>query len=142
MSVTPAMRAFLDALQALLDSKEWPRLDRDGVTIAHGRDAIRVELPHASDLASSVELEVDDRTVVVSYGVEHQHFTDTAEALRFVEMLGDGRIRLVVKRSLVWNSIRSYRDGTVAQSAPTNRDIRIRLQLSVATPRHEPRGRS
>ena len=33
------------------------------------------------------------------------------EALRFVEMLGDGRVELVVQRNPVWTSLRSYRDG-------------------------------
>ena len=44
-------------------------------------------------------------------------FTRRDEALRFLEMLGSGRVELVVQRNPVWTSLRSYRDGSRCRSA-------------------------
>ena len=70
-------------------------------------------LPHRRDPRLNVELEIDDRQVKISYGPERIPFSRRDEALRFLEMLGDGRVELVVARSPVWTSLRSYRDGLV-----------------------------
>jgi hypothetical protein len=113
VSLSASARAFLDDLEALLDVKAWPDLDRDAVTVTSGRDAGLVVLPHRHDARRNVELEVDDRVVRVAYGPERIPFTRRDEALRFVEMLGDGRVELVVRRNPVWRSLRSYRDGLV-----------------------------
>ena len=110
-SLTAATRAFLDDLDALLDARQWPRLDRETVAVSAGRDAALVVLPHASDARLNVELEVDDHTVRISYPPERITFTRRDEALRFIEMLGDGRVELLVQRNPVWTSLRSYRDG-------------------------------
>jgi hypothetical protein len=136
MTLTPAVRDFLDQLEALLDAKDWSELDRERVQVTEGRDMSSVVLPHRSDPGRSLELHVEDRpsageavarrvspaafTVVVNYGAEHQHFTDQAEALRFLEMLGDGRVHLVVTRHLAWNSIKSYRDDESLPFARTS----------------------
>jgi hypothetical protein len=111
VSLSPAARAFVDELEALLDGKTWPALDRDAVTVTPGREAALVVLPHRQDARRNVELEIDDRVVRVAYGPERIPFTRRDEALRFLEMLGDGRVELVVQRNLVWRSLRSYRDG-------------------------------
>jgi hypothetical protein len=111
VEITPATRAFLIALEDLLDERAWPRLDRGAVAVHPGRDCVGVVLAHRDDPDLALDLTVSDDMVVVQYGVEHQHFTDQGEALRFVEMLGDGRVRLVVTRSVLCNRIRSYRDG-------------------------------
>ena len=68
-------------------------------------------LPHRTEPDRTITLEVDDRIVHVQYGAERIPFTRRDEALRFVEMLGDGRVELVVERNPVWTSLRSYRDG-------------------------------
>ena len=66
----------------------------------------------AAILALNVELEIDDRQRRRSpYGPERIPFSRRDEALRFLEMLGDGRVELVVQRNPVWTSLRSYRDG-------------------------------
>jgi hypothetical protein len=111
VSLSPAARAFVDELEALLDSKAWPDLDRDAVTVTPGRDAALAVLPHRHDARRNVELEIDDRVVKVAYGPERIPFTRRDEGLRFLEMLGDGRVELIVQRNLVWRSLRSYRDG-------------------------------
>lgn len=120
MTLTPAIRDFLGRLEDLLDGCDWPDLDRDSMAPVPGRDTVSVVLAHRHDPALNVELQVSDRLVVVTYGPEHQHFTDPDEALAFVEMLGAGRVRLVVRRLLVWNSIRSYRDGQSLPFAKTS----------------------
>jgi hypothetical protein len=110
-SLTAATRAFLDDLDALLDARQWPLLDREAVNVSAGRDAALVVLPHAHDPRLTVELEVDDHTVRISYPPERITFTRRDEALRFIEMLGDGRVELLVQRNPVWTALHSYRDG-------------------------------
>ena len=60
---------------------------------------------------STIECEIDDRAVRIAYGAERIQFSRRDEALRFLEMLGDGRVELVVQRNPVWTALRSYRDG-------------------------------
>jgi len=109
--LTPAVRDFVDQIERLLDAHAWPNLDRDTVTVTAGGESALVVLPHRRDPALAVTLEVDDRLVHVQYGPERIPFTRRDEALRFLEMLGDGRVELVVHRNPVWTSLRSYRDG-------------------------------
>jgi hypothetical protein len=109
--LTPAMRDFVDSLEQLLDRAAWPGLDRDAVTVTEGHDRVRVVLPHRHDAKLTLELEVDDRAVEIHYAPERIGFTRRDEALRFLQMLGDGRVELVVQRNPVWTSMRSYRDG-------------------------------
>lgn len=111
MPLTPGIRAFLDDLQALVDQKAWPALARDRLSSTFAETAALVVLPHAVDPDRLLELTVYDSEVVVTYGPEHVAFGRPDEALRFVEMLGDGRVELVVRRTPGWTSMRSYRDG-------------------------------
>jgi hypothetical protein len=109
--LTPAIRDFLVRLEDLVDTRAWPDLDRDGMTTTSSGSSALVRLPHKSDHARAVELEVDDRTVVVRYPPDEISFTSRDEALQFIEMLGDGRVELLVKRNLAWTTMESYRDG-------------------------------
>jgi hypothetical protein len=111
VALTPAVRDAVDRVEQLLDDNPWPELDRDVVTVREGRDAALVVLPHRRDPRLHIELEIDDRVVRVQYGPEHVTFTRRDEALRFLEMLGAGRVELVVRRTPVWTSLHSYRDG-------------------------------
>jgi hypothetical protein len=114
MSLTPAVRDFVAQLEDLLDRKRpgWPELDREAVRVTAGHDAALVVLPHRREPAPRVELEVDDRVVHIGYGPDRIPFTRRDEALRFLEMLGDGRVELVVRRNPVWTSMRSFREGS------------------------------
>jgi hypothetical protein len=111
VTLTPAVRDFVERVEQLLDDAAWPALDRDAITVTEGRDSTLVVLPHRNDVRLDVELEIDDRAVKIQYGPERIPFTRRDEALRFLEMLGDGRVELVVRRNPVWRSLRSYRDG-------------------------------
>jgi hypothetical protein len=111
VSLTPTIRAFLVQLEDLLDRKPPPGLRRDAMTITTGDAAALVRLPHLADHERDVELEIDDRRVVVSYAPERVVFTSPDEALRFVEMLCDGRVELEIVRGPLWTTMRSYRDG-------------------------------
>jgi hypothetical protein len=111
VALTPATRAFLDDVDALLDRKEWPDLDRDRSRVTASRDSALLILPHRREQDRTIELEIDDHAVEIRYEPERIRFTRREEALRFVEMLGDGRVELLVQRNPVWTSMRSYRDG-------------------------------
>jgi hypothetical protein len=111
VTVTPAIREFLVRLDELVDTKQWPALGREEVSVGAGDRVVLVRLPHRTDPDRLVELEVDDRRVVVTYWHEQVPFTNRDEALRFVEMLGDGRIEVQVSRTVAWAKIESYRDG-------------------------------
>jgi hypothetical protein len=114
VAITPAIREFLVRLDDLVDAHVWPALDREIVTVGAGDAAVLVRLPHADDRARDLELVVDDRQVTVTYAPEHVSFSGAGgrdEALRFVEMLGDGRVQLRVRRGLLWTTMSSYRDG-------------------------------
>jgi hypothetical protein len=109
--LTPAVGDFVAQIEELLDSSDWPDLDRPAVTVTAGDASALVVLPHRRDLRLNVEVEIDDRQVKIAYGPERVPFTRRDEALRFLEMLGNGRVELVVERNPVWTSMRSYRDG-------------------------------
>jgi hypothetical protein len=111
VSITPTIRDFLVRLDDLLDRSPPPGLDRDAMAITTGAAAALVKLPHVSDRDRDVEIEIDDRRVVVGYPPERVTFTDPDEALRFVEMLCAGRVELEIVRGPLWTTMRSYRDG-------------------------------
>ena len=75
-------------LDELVERKDWPALGHEEISVGHGDRASLVRLPHRTDAARDVELEVDDRQVTVIYWHEHVPFTSRDEALQFVEMLG------------------------------------------------------
>ena len=109
--MTPAVGDFVAQIEELLATADWPALDHAAVAVTTGHTSALVVLPHRRDPRLNVELEIDDRQVKISYGPERIPFSRRDEALRFLEMLGDGRVELVVARSPVWTSLRSYRDG-------------------------------
>src|SRR5262245_11411486 len=80
VTVTPAIRHFLDELEALLDTKQWPTLDRNAVTVTPGRDTALAVLPHARDPALAIECEIDDRTVRIAFRPKQIQFTRRDEA--------------------------------------------------------------
>ena len=100
MPLTPPVREFLVRLDALLEAKAAGV--EPVVTTAHAVALVRLE---------TVELEVDDRRVIVRYPPEHIEFTSRDEALQFIEMLAAGRVELEVTHHLLWTTMRSYRDG-------------------------------
>jgi hypothetical protein len=112
MSVTPMIRDFLVQLEELLDRADAPELDRDRVAITTADAIALVRLPHRTDAAHDVELQIDDRVVVVSYGGEPLHLRDRAFALQFVEALLGGRMDIEVHRGLLWRTTRSFLDGS------------------------------
>jgi hypothetical protein len=118
VSLTPKIRAFLVALEDLLDRTPPVGLRRDAVTVSSGDAAALVVLPHVSDQERDVEIEIDERRVVVAYPPERVIFTDPDEALRFVEMLCAGRVELEIAHGPLWTTMRSYRDG---QTVPFRR---------------------
>ena len=120
MSVTPAIREFLVRLDDLLDRKHPPGLDRAAVSTTATGTAALVHLPHVDDHDRDVELEIDDRKVIVVYKPERITFTKPDEALRFVEMLCDGRVELEVVHHPLWTTMRSYRDGLAVPFRRTN----------------------
>ena len=111
MSLTPTIRDFLVQLEDLLDRHPAAGLQREEMTITTADAAALVCLPPESDHARDVEIEIDDRRVVVGYPPERVVFTNPDEALRFVEMLCAGRVELEIAHGLLWITMRSYRDG-------------------------------
>jgi hypothetical protein len=111
VSLTPTIRAFLVQLEDLLDRDPPPGLQRDAMTITTADAAALVLMPHVADHDRDVEIEIGDRRVVVAYPPERVVFTSPDEALRFVEMLCQGRVELEIARGLLWTTMRSYRDG-------------------------------
>ena len=111
VSVTPAIRAFLVRLDDLVDRHPFVGLDRDAVTTTTTGTAALVVLPHVRDHRRDVEIEIDDHRIVVVYRPERVTFTEPDDALRFVEMLGAGRVEIEVTRGPLWTTMRSYRDG-------------------------------
>ena len=109
--LTPAVGDFVTQIEELLDASNWPDLDRRATTVTAGDASALVVLPHRRDPRLNLEVEIDDLQVKIAYGPERIPFTRRDEALRFLEMLGNGRVELVVQRSPVWRSLRSYRDG-------------------------------
>jgi hypothetical protein len=111
MSITPKIRDFLVQLEELLDRLEPVALDREAVTIAPADTSALVRLPHRANHDRDVEIEIDDKRVVVAYLPERIPFTSQTEALRFIEMLCEGRVELEIDRGPLWTTMRSYRDG-------------------------------
>jgi hypothetical protein len=111
VSITPKIRDFLVQLEDLLDRSPPVGLDRDAMTITTGDAVALVRLPHVSDHDRDIEIEIDDHRVKVAYLPERITFTSRDEALRFVEMLGAGRVELEIVRGPLWTTMRSYRDG-------------------------------
>jgi hypothetical protein len=112
MFVTPMIRDFLVQLEELLDRVEAPGLDRDRTRITTAHAVALARLPHRSDPARDVELEIDDRVVIVSYGGEPLHLRDRAFALKFMEALLGGRVDIDVYYGVLWRTTRSYLDGS------------------------------
>jgi len=106
--VTAGVRAVLVALDDLVAERNWP--DLGPVTVGHGSGNALVRLEHRRDPERTVEVEVGEHRTVVRYPPEEVGFTSPDEALRFVTMLGDGRVELEVHRA-VWTTMYSYRDG-------------------------------
>ena len=111
MSVTPMIRDFLVQLEDLLDRTDAPGLDRDRVEITTADGIALVRLPHAAGPDRDVELQVQDRVVIVSYGGEPLHLRgDRAFALQFLEALLAGRVDIEVQHGPLWRTTRSYLD--------------------------------
>ena len=107
------IRDFLVQLEELLDRADAPGLDRDRVAITTGDAAALVRLPHRTDSGRDVELEVQDRVVIVSYGGEPLHLRgDRSFSLQFVEALLAGRLEIEVYRGPLWRTTRSYIDDS------------------------------
>jgi hypothetical protein len=112
VSVTPMIREFLVQLEELLDRTEAPGLDRDRLSITTADAAALVRLPHRAGSDRDVELQVQDRVAIVSYGGEPLHLRDRAFALQFVEALLAGRVDIEVHRGLLWRTTRSFLDAS------------------------------
>jgi hypothetical protein len=132
MAVTPMIRDFLVQLEELLDHTDAPGLDRERVTITTAESVALVTLPHTGGTDRDVELEVQDRLVVVRYGGEPLHLRGTREfALQFIEALLHGRIDIEVHRGWLWRTTRSYLDG---QARPF---LVTRMPVPTLSPRTE-----
>jgi len=117
MPLTPRIRHFIVELEELIDRTDSPGLDRDRVEVTTGDAIALVRLPHRTGVESrpgnqDVEIQVDDHTVIVSYGGEPVHLRDRAFALQFVEALLSGRVDIDVYRGVFWRTTRSYLDGS------------------------------
>jgi hypothetical protein len=113
MAVTPMIRDFLVQVEELLDRLAAPGLDRDRVEVTTGDAIALVRLPHVAGPDRDVELQVQDRLVVVSYGGEPLHLRGARGfALQFIEALLGGRVEIEVQRGLLWRTTRSYLDGS------------------------------
>jgi hypothetical protein len=133
VSITPTIRDFLVQLEDLLDRNPPATLKRDAMTVTTGEGVALVRLPHVTDHNRDVEIEIDDHRVKVAYLPERVTFTSPEEALRFVEMLCDGRVELEIARGPLWTTMRSYRDG---QTIPFRR---TRMPWPTLRPRIERR---
>jgi hypothetical protein len=100
VALTPAIRDFLVRLDELLETHGTQ--SQPDVTAIDTAAFLRL---------GDVELEVDDRVVLVRYRPEEIKFTSRDEALQFIQMIADDRVELEVQRSLLWTTMRSYRDG-------------------------------
>ena len=130
--VTPLIRDFLVQLEELLDRIDAPGLDRDRVAITTADAIALVRLPHATDPDRDIELQVKDRSVVVSYGGEPLHLHgDRAFALRFLDALLAGRVDIDVQHGLLWRTTRSYLDESPVPFLTT------RMPIPTLNPRRE-----
>ena len=82
-----------------------------------------------------MELQVDDHTVVVSYGGEPLHLRDRAFALQFVEALLTGRVDIEVHRGVLWRTTSSYLDGSARPFLVTRMPVPDALAPRRRTPR-------
>jgi hypothetical protein len=105
--MTPSIRAFLIQLDELLE----------GASLAASPDVTDVGTAARLELGD-IEVQVDDHNVVVRYAPEEISFTSRDEALQFIQMIAEDRVELEVQRSLLWTTMRSYRD---AQPIPFRR---------------------
>jgi hypothetical protein len=122
MSITPAIRAFLVQLEDLLDAQ------------GYGGNPEITDIDTAAFVKlTDIELEVDDKSVVVRYRPEEIRFTKRDEALQFIEMIAAGRVELEVRRGVLWTTMCSYRDG---QNIPFRR---TRMPWMTLRPRTERR---
>ena len=112
MPLTPRIRDFLVELEELIDRTKAPGLDRDHIEITTADAIALVRLPHRADPARTVELQVDDQKVVVSYGGEPLHLRPRAFALQFVAAVLGGRVDIEVQQNVLWRTTRSYLDGS------------------------------
>jgi hypothetical protein len=110
--LTPRIRDFLVELENLIDRTDAPGLDREHIEITTADAIALVRLPHRTDPTRSVELQVDDQNVVVSYGGEPLHLRPRRFALQFVEAVLGGRVDIEVQRGPLWRTTRSYLDGS------------------------------
>jgi hypothetical protein len=117
------IRDFLVELEQLLDQAAAPGLDRERVAITTGDSAALVRLPHLAGADRDIELEVQDRVVIVSYGGEPLHLRDRGFALQFVEALLAGRVDIDVHRGLLWRTTRSYLDESATPFLVTRMPI-------------------
>jgi len=106
--MSAGVRAVLMALDELVAERAWP--DLGPVSVGHGSGAALVRLEHRREPGRTIEVEAGERRTVVRYPPEEIGFTSPEEALRFVAMLGDGRVELEVRRA-AWTTMCSYRDG-------------------------------
>jgi hypothetical protein len=98
-------------LEDLIERTPSPGLDHERTEITTADAIALVRLPHTTGDERDVELQVDDHTVIVSYGGEPLHLRDRAFALQFVEALLSGRVDIDVYRGVLWRTTRSYLDG-------------------------------
>ncbi len=111
MTMTPATREFLVRLEELFDARAWKNLDRGAISVGSADGTTLVRLPHTTDHERDIELEIDDRRVIVRYAPESVEFTSRDEAHEFIEMVGNGRVVLELERGPLWTTMRSYRDN-------------------------------
>ena len=131
--LTPKIREFLVELEDLMDRTEAALLDRDRTEITTADAIALVRLAHRTDPARDVELQVDDREVVVSYGGEPLHLRDRAFALQFIEALLGGRMDIEVHHGLLWRTTRSFLDESPRPFLVT------RMPIPTLSPRRERR---
>jgi hypothetical protein len=112
MPLTPRIRDFLVELEDLIETADSPGLDHERTTINTAHAVALVRLPHRNGADRDIELEIDDHSVIVSYGGEPLHLRDRAFALQFVEALLTGRVDIEVHRGLFWRTTSSYLDGS------------------------------
>src|SRR3954465_6609539 len=105
--MTPSIRAFLIQLDELLE----------GASLAASPDVTDVGTAARLELGD-IEVQVDDHNVALRYAPEEIPFTSRDEALQFIQMIAEDRVELEVQRSLLWTTMRSYRD---AQPIPFRR---------------------
>ncbi len=111
MSLTPAIREFLDRLEELLDAVERPAVDRGRVEVVGHDTEARVVIPNRDPALPGIELEVGERFVFVSWPPERQRVAGHDDALKVIEALLDGRVELVVTEHFVYRKRVSSIDG-------------------------------